>query len=456
MNQDICNKSAREVISLLRNAELTPEDVLDSIEQRVEAVDSKVNALPTRCFERAREHAVRLGRLPPAQRGPLAGLPVTIKDLTSVKGVRTTFGSRLFADFIPDVSDQLVSRLEQQGGIVYAKTNTPEFGLGGISFNDLFPPTRTPHNLKMASGGSSGGAAASLASGTAWLSHGSDMAGSLRTPASFCGVTSLRPSPGTISSDSPFTPYAFLGAQGPMARTIEDLALFGDVIKDTPDNAMSIAAGKPVKPARIAFSRDLGITQVDDKICTVLQQLTERLAGQGIAVFETHPDLDGSHDVFDTLRAHELAISLEQALVDNPGIMKPEAEWNIRAGLALDAPTIRDAVRNQGRIINRSRAFMQEFDLLICPACSVVCVPHDARYPDHHDVPYPEYYRWLAIAYGITVTSLPIITMPIAKDRDTGMPIAVQLIGQHGSDARLFGFARWLESEVDWDSTPVL
>lgn len=150
---------------------------------------------------------------------------MTIKDLMPVAGVRSSSGSRIFENYIPEYSDRLVRQIENCGGVVYAKSNTPEFGTGGITFNDVFGITRSPHNTHFASGGSSGGAAASLAAGSAWLSHGSDMAGSLRTPASFCGVTSLRPSPGKICSDSDFQPFDLLGAQGPMARNIEDLAL---------------------------------------------------------------------------------------------------------------------------------------------------------------------------------------------------------------------------------------
>ena len=349
---------------------------------------------------------------------------MTIKDLLPVAGVRTTFGSRIYENHFPDESDQLVRRIENHGGIVYAKSNTPEFGAGGITFNDVFGVTRSPRNTRFASGGSSGGAAASLASGCAWLSHGSDMAGSLRTPASFCGVTSLRPSPNKIRSDSEFLPWDILSAEGPMARSIEDLGLFADVMFAGASASMPMlqAARSPAQPRRIAVSRDLGITTVSDRVADNFQHFVDRLAGKSWNwnwnIVEGHPDLSGVHDCFDVLRAQCYAVNLEQTLAEHPGVMKPEVVWNIKAGLALNAEKIRKAIRTQGQIINRAATYMRDVDLLICPATSVLSVPADLRYPGcdgENPLPEPEaeYYRWLAIAYATTVTALPVITLPI-------------------------------------------
>jgi amidase len=186
-------------LSGLRSGEVTPHDLLDALERRIADVDGKINALPTLCFDRARGHADRLMALAPGERGLLAGLPVPIKDLSDVAGVRSTQGSPIFADHVPETSDIMVEHLEHNGAIVYAKSNTPEFGAGGNTFNEVFGATLNPWNLSRSAAGSSGGAAAALAAGMAWVAQGSDLGGSLRNPASFCGVVGLRPSPGRVA-----------------------------------------------------------------------------------------------------------------------------------------------------------------------------------------------------------------------------------------------------------------
>lgn len=453
--ESILKWSARKVVEELRAGSITIEDTLDALEQHISAVDPVINALPTLCIERARECAEKLQSLPPERRGLLAGLPITIKDLTPVAGVRTTFGSKVHENHIPDASDSLVVRLEQQGGLVYAKSNTPEFGTGGITFNDVFGRTRSPRNLDYASGGSSGGAAASLAAGCAWLSHGSDMAGSLRTPATFCGVTSLRPSPGRIRSDSEYLPFAILGAEGPMARSVQDLALFADAMFCEPNPTNLVASQSEVQPKRIAFSVDLGVTPIDDAVQHQFDCFVATLERENLRVIEDAPDLNTVHHAFDVLRAHQYAINLEQTLIEHPGVVKPEIEWNIRRGLKLDAEEIRNAKREQGMTINHCSRFMQDYDLLVCPATSMMSVAADLRYPgSDKGIPYSEYYRWLGIAYSTTMTALPIVTMPVAIT-ENGMPFAVQLIGRPFGESTLFSCARYIEKIFDLSTEPV-
>src|SRR6202011_649067 len=262
-HSELIKTDAVTLVGLLQRGELTPHDLLDALEVRIAAVDGRVNALPTLCFDRARAHADRLMRLPVSERGPLAGLPVPIKDLIAVQGVRTTQGSPIYADHVPARSDILVERLESNGGVIYAKSNTPEFGAGANTFNEVFGATRNPWDLSRSAAGSSGGAAAALASGMAWLAHGSDMGGSLRSPASFCGIVGLRPSIGRVAH----TPVAKidrnLGVQGPMARNVEDLALLLDAMcGEHPADPLSLpalpasflsAARSGARPKRIAY-----------------------------------------------------------------------------------------------------------------------------------------------------------------------------------------------------------
>ncbi|MBX2879569.1 MAG: hypothetical protein KTR32_06535 [Granulosicoccus sp.] len=456
---ELIHLTACELVERLKSGAVAITDVLDELHNRIESVNPIINALPTLCIERAYERAVQWQERPLHERGQLCGLPVSIKDLTPVSGVRTTYGSLLFEDFVPTTSDQMVRRIESTGGIVYAKSNTPEFGAGGITFNEVFGVTKTPYNIALASGGSSGGAAASLASGCAWLSHGSDMAGSLRTPAAFCGVTSLRPSPGLIQSDSEFLPYQILGLEGPMARDITDLALFADVMHDAHSkrfqNAVSTAFEKPLKQSRVAYSVDLGITSVSQEIEDVFQRFLSQLEPHCDACVEAQPNLTNVHESFDVLRANHFAVNLEQDLRKHKHLMKPEVIWNVEMGIQLSSEAIREALRQQGRIIGQAAAFMQNYDVLICPATSVGYVDASLRYPGETDgVPIPEYYRWLAIAYATTMTALPVITLP-AGSLSNDMPFAIQLVGKPHGESALFQIAHQIEAMIGRDSSPI-
>ena len=454
--KSLWQRPARDVVALLTSHQITIEDTLDCLEQRISKVDQTINALPTLCFDRARERAGHLQKLPVSERGLLCGLPVAIKDLTPVSGVVTSFGCKLFEGAVSEQSDQLVTTIEANGGVVYAKSNTPEFGTGGITFNDVFGLTRSPRNTYCASGGSSGGAAAALASGMSWLSHGSDMAGSLRTPAAFCGVVSLRPSPGRIRSDSITTPHAVLGQEGPMARDIDDLALFTETMLHQPTRtSMQTAVGNCQSHIKIAVSPDLGIATIDDDVLEEFWRFVEVLKSEQHHVTESSPKLDGVHEAFDVLRAHEYAIGLDMLQQENPGVMKPEVEWNIDFGRQLTAERIRQQTRVQGQLVHDAAQFMRDYDVLLCPATSVTSVPAELRYPgSDQGVRYEDYYRWLAIAYATTMTALPVITLPCGT-AENGMPVAVQIIGKPWQEGALLAAAKTIEKCSQWDTTPV-
>lgn len=447
--------SAIDLVSKLKRGTISIYDALDSLQNRIAQVDPAINSLPTLCFDRARRHADKLDSLPIDARGPLYGLPVTIKDLTAVAGVRTTYGSMIYEHHIPDFSDELVRRIESRGGIVYAKSNTPEFGSGGTTFNDVFGITRSPYNTNYSSGGSSGGAAASLASGCAWLSHGSDMAGSLRTPAGFCGVCSLRPSPCRIKSDDGYLPYDILAAEGPMARTVQDLALFADIMFDYCAQSLSGACANPLMPPVIAVSHDLGIARVSSEVSDEFQAFVDRLSVNANRMIDACPDLSGVDSCFDALRAHHYAVNLEEVFEKHPDVLKPEIIWNIESGIALGAEQLRHAVRTQAMIIKRAARFMNDVDVLICPATSITSIDAYLRYPDSDKgAPVADYYRWLAIAYAITVTALPVITLPVSI-ASSGLPFAVQLIGKPGGEIALFQYAKKIQDLCAWSGLPV-
>ena len=333
---ELIKQSACEVVALLKTGEICIEDTLAALAARIEQVDAEVNALPTLCFERAREAARRGDR----SNTVLAGMPIAIKDLTDVAGVRTTYGSMLHQHHVPEQSDIMVERLEANGGVVYAKSNTPEFGSGGNTFNDVFAATRNPYDLSRSAGGSSGGAAAALASGTAWLAQGSDLGGSLRTPASFCGVTSLRPSPGLITTSPGLNPFDVYTQKGPMARSIADLALFTDAMAGPSSMAglskphifdeFRDAAAQPVKPLKIAYSEDLGVTQTTSVVAEVCASAVAMLEQDGINVDNAHPDLSMADVAFTVPRALDYAQSLGGDFANTREILKPENVWNIR------------------------------------------------------------------------------------------------------------------------------
>mgnify|MGYP005711188929 FL=1 len=222
---ELCKYEAHEVVKLLKNGEVSPGELLDAATKRISQTGRLINATPTLCEDRARTAAKSLDSGPDSHDGWLAGLPITIKDLNMVAGVRTTYGSKGFSDFIPEESDPLVELLEARGGIILGKTNTPEFGAGGNTFNEVFGPTLNPWDTSLNAGGSSGGAAASLATGEVWLSQGSDHGGSLRTPAAYCGIVGLRPSPGMAGGPGKDNAFMIEGTQGPMARSVMDLSL---------------------------------------------------------------------------------------------------------------------------------------------------------------------------------------------------------------------------------------
>jgi amidase len=454
---ELISKSASEIVALLRGGDIAIEDTLAALETRIGEIDGDINALPTLCFERARAQAKQRdysGSL-------LGGIPVAIKDLEDVAGVRTTYGSRISENHVPDESDLLVENIEQQGGIVYAKSNTPEFGSGANTFNDVFGATRNPFDLSRSAAGSSGGAAAALASGSAWLAQGSDLGGSLRTPASFCGVTSLRPSPGLIPSSPGQTPFGVYAQKGPMARDLTDLALFADAMagcsplaglgKPHHPSRFRDAVARPQPPRRIAFSSDLGVTETSAEVVSICGAAVARLEQENITIEHAHPDLGASHRAFDLSRGLDYALSYGPELERIRSQIKPENVWNIEFGLGITKDEVLEMMAAQAQVFHNASRFMQDYDLLICPAAIVTPYPVEERYPGYADgLPWSEYYRWLAIVYAITVTTLPVITIPCGKT-DGGLPVGLQLIGKAHGESDLFACARYLEQVFDWD-----
>jgi amidase len=464
-NQGLIRETACVVLEKLNTGEVTPLDLLDALEARIAEVDGRINALPTLCFDRARDHARDLMKRPVAERGLLAGMPVPIKDLTAVAGVLTTQGSPIFKDHVPTRSDILVEHLEANGGVIYAKSNTPEFGAGANTFNEVFGATRNPWDLSRSAAGSSGGAAAALASGTAWLAHGTDLGGSLRNPASFCGIVGMRPSFGRVAHSRGQVDRT-VSMHGPMARNVEDLALLLDAMsgehpadplsRQAPPTSFRAAARSGVRPKRIAYSPDLGITPVDPEVAAITRQAAMRFAEAGAIVEEAHPDLREAHECFHVLRAYDYVLTKAALLRDKRDLLKPEVIWNIEAGLKLTMADLERAQAQRSSMTARTIAFFETYDLLLTPATIVSPFPVEQRYvAECGGRKFENYIEWLGIAYAITLVCSPALSLPCGFTA-TGLPIGLQIVAPLHGEAKLLAGAKVLEDILGLRaSTPI-
>src|SRR6201991_2942210 len=453
--QDLVRDTAYAVVSKLKKGDVTPLDLLDVLEKRIADVDGAVNALPTLCFERARDHAKALMQKKPAERGMLAGLPIPIKDLMDGAKVRTTQGSPIYKDRIPEHSDVMVERLEENGGVIYAKSNTPEFGAGANTFNEVFGATRNPWDTSKSAAGSSGGAAVALATGMAWLAHGSDMGGSLRNPASFCGIVGMRPSIGRVAHTPAAAIDRNLGVQGPMARNVEDLALLLDAMSgEHPADPLSLpklpnsflsAARSGKKPKRIAYSPDLGITPVDPEVAAITRKEAARFAAAGVIVEEAHPDLREAHECFHVLRAFDFAITKAGLLRTKRDQLKPEVIWNIEEGLKLSVEQLERAEAQRVAMAARTLEFFKSYDLLLTPATIVAPFPVENRYvAECAGKKFDNYVEWLGIVYAITLVCCPALSLPCGFTA-TGLPVGLQMVAAPRGEAQLLAGAKVLE-----------
>jgi amidase len=337
-------------------------------------------------------------------------------------------------------------------------SNTPEFGAGANTFNEVFGSTRNPWNMSRSAAGSSGGAAAALASGMAWMAHGSDLGGSLRNPASFCGVVGLRPSPGRVAASVFSKIDGTLAVDGPMARNVEDVALMLDAmagenaavpISLPHDGTNYLAASRSGwKPKRIAVSRDLGITPVDPIVAHAILAAAKKLEAEGVMVEEAHPDLNEAHDCFQTLRAFGFAIGTAPLLENHRDLLKPEVIWNIEKGLALSVTDIAKAERQRADMFRRMLTFFETYDLLLCPATIMPPFPVEKRYPTHcNGVEFGNYVEWLAIAYAITLVACPAISIPAGFTGEK-LPIGLQIVAPPRAEARLLAGAKLMEQVI--------
>lgn len=442
-----------EVVEKLKSGEVSPLELVDASASRIEAVDGALNAIPTRCIERARDHAKRI-MAGTAPGGLLGGVPVGIKDMAPVAGVRSTYGSPIFADNIPERSDLVVETLEANGGIVMGKTNTPEFAAGGSTFNEVFGKTRNPWDTRKSVAGSSGGSAAAVAAGEVFAAHGSDLGGSLRTPAGFNSVFGIRPSPGVVPRGPATVGFTPLFVDGPIARSAADLALALDAmawpnaldpmaIGNIGDESYLDQVRNRRPPRRVAFSPDLGgMLPVDPEVREICRAAAWRFAETGAVVEEACPDLSGASECFQALRAAWFVAEMAPLIEAERDRFKPEIVWNYEKGKALTADDIGRAERRRTELFANMQRFFGDWDLLVCPTAIVPPFDVDVRYVEEVDgVRFDNYIAWVMITAAITLTGCPAASAP-AGFTSAGLPVGLQIVGpMRGDGAVLAGAA---------------
>lgn len=458
--------SACEAVGLLRRGEVSPAELVEAAACRIETVEGAINALPTLCLDRALAQASRFAarRESDCGAGWLAGLPVAVKDLNPVAGVRCTWGSPIYADHIPEQSDFMVQTLEGNGAIIIGKSNTPEFGAGASTFNEVFGKTRNPWNTTRSVAGSSGGSAAALATGEVWLATGSDLGGSLRTPAGFNSVVGLRPSPGRVPKGPSRQPFDTLSVNGPMARNAPDVALCLDAMSERHSGdplslerprvsfQEQVRAMQP--PRRIAFSADLGIAPVDPDVARICREASHAFTRLGTEVTDACPGFNGAIECFQTLRAASFAASERDVYRHHRDQLKPEIVWNIEKGLRLDGDELSAAQWYRGQLYQRVLAFFEEHDFLLCPTAIVPPFDVDWRYVEEvNGVRFDNYVEWIAITFVITLTGCPAVSVPAGFTRD-GLPVGIQIVGPPREEGRVLGAAHLLEQALNLSPAP--
>jgi amidase len=466
-DHELCFTSAHELVRRIKAREISAVEVMKAHLEQIDRVNPSINAIVTLVPEQARAAAaaidVRLAR--GEDPGVLAGLPVAHKDLVLTRGIRTTFGSPIYRDFVPDQDSVIVERLRDAGAVTVGKTNTPEFGAGSQTFNPVFGATCNPYNLTRTCGGSSGGAAAALASGMLPIADGSDLGGSLRNPASFCNVVGLRPSSGRVPAWPGLSAWFPLSVLGPMARTVQDVALMLSAMAG-PDARSPLSLLEPgenfrrslqrdFKGVRVAWSRSFGGLPLEPEVTQILEKQRQVFSDLGCIVEEAEPDLSDADEIFRVMRAWQFELAYGQLLKTHRAQMKDTVIWNIEEGARLTGPQLGIAELKRTQLFHRMREFMKKYAFLIGPVTQVL--PFDVNQPYVTEINGSKlgtYLDWMRSCYLVTVTGSPAASVPCGFSAQ-GLPSGVQIIGRYQDDFGVLQLAHAFEQATEfWKKRP--
>jgi len=454
---DICFLTATEMADMIRRKKLSARETMDAHLKQIERVNPKVNAIVTLVAEQAIENARKADEAQArgAALGPLHGLPIAHKDLVETAGIRTTFGSRIFKDNVPKHDAILVERIRNAGAICLGKTNTPEFGAGAQTFNAVFGSTKNPFELTKTCGGSSGGAAVSLASGMLPIADGSDSGGSLRNPAAFCGVVGFRVSPGRVANAAAGNAWNTIAVSGPMARTVSDVALLLSAMAG-PDPRCPISNTEPgsrfagklernFKGVRVAWFKDMGGIPFDPRVLSAVNAQRKVFESLGCIVEEAEPDWTGAHDSYDTIRAWGYATSQAENIRLHRDLVKDTIQWEAERGSKLSAADISHALAMRSKAWDNMRIFQEKYEYFITPTSQVL--PYDVTQPyptEIAGVKMSTYIEWQKSCILISSLENPAISVPCGFS-DDGLPVGLQIVGRHRDDWSVLQIAHAFE-----------
>ena len=454
---DIPFTPARQLARLLHARKISATEVMRAFIAQIERTNPKVNAIITFLPEQALKEAKALDRKK-GKKPPLAGLPVAYKDNVPTKGIRTTYGSPVYRDNVPDADHALVERLRAAGAITLGKTNLPEFAAGSHTFNPVFGVTRNPYDPSKSAGGSSGGAATAVACGMLPFADGGDLGASLRNPGNFCNVVGFRPTPGRVPHWPAVNAWNTLSVLGPIARTAEDAAFLLSAMAG-PDSRAPVSISEPgsifnrslrrsFDKVRVAWTPDLGGLPVQPEVTAVLEKQRKVFADLGCIVEEACPDFSGATEAFETLRAMGFVLSYGELVKARRAEVKDAVAWNVEQGWKLTPEAIARAERLRTELYHRMRSFLETHEFLLCPVNQVLPFPVETEYPTEiAGVKMTNYLDWMKSCYYVTITSHPAVSVP-AGFTPEGLPVGLQIVGRYRDDFGVLQLAHAFEAET--------
>ncbi|MEZ4523577.1 MAG: amidase [Thermomicrobiales bacterium] len=470
MSDDICFMKATDLAQKIRTKDLSSREVMEAFLDQIDRTNPTVNAIITMIEP---EEALALAdeadrKLADGEEiGKLHGLPIAHKDLAPTAGMRTTFGSPLHRDFIPEQDALIVRRLVEAGALRIGKTNVPEFGAGSHTFNTLFGPTRNPYDLSKTSGGSSGGAGAALASGMLPIADGSDHGGSLRNPGNFNNIVGFRPSAGRVPNPAAQLAWYMLAVTGPMARTVQDVAMMFSTIAgphpraplslDDPGEMFDVPLESDLSGCRIAWSPTLGGLPVDPRVTAVLEGTLSTFEDLGCDVEQADPDLSGVDKAYLDLRGWTMVAGQGENYRNNRDQLKETIIWNIEYGFDVTAEDLARAEITRSDVFQRMHRFFQDYDYLICPVNQVPPFDVETEYPTEIDgVEMEHYIAWMKSAYHISFTGLPAVSVPAGfTDDEKPLPVGIQIVAPWRQDLSALKLAHAFEGATEhWKTRP--